>query len=1144
MQTQTRAILSFGTIGLVFLAGVLIVPHFVHGERGVAALPAVSRSTVALSAPPPPPPPVTTPRLFGNPSLSKTQIAFAFAGELWVVAREGGVARRLVSGQLLNRRPIFSPDGSQIAFTGVYDGNPDVYVVPAAGGEPRRLTYHPGQDTAVGWTADCTKIIFASTRRTTRDLPQLFVVPVTGGSPEQLPLPSGVDASPSPDGKRLAYVPIPQWQRAWKHYRGGQQSRIWIADLADSKIVKLPRDSSNDGSPMWIGDAIYFLSDRAGPVALHAYDVGSAKVREVARDPKGYDLRSASAGPGGIVYERVGQLSVLDLASGQAKVVPVTIADDLPQTRARFAKVEPDQVLHAALSPTGKRVVFEAHGELLSVPVEKGTPRNLTQSPAIADRDPAWSPDGKWVAWLSDRSGEYALYIMSPDGLGPMHVVPLGDPPSFFYTPRWSPDSRKLVVSDKRLNLWLVDVDHPTPQKIDTDRHDTPSTFFDPAWSPDSRWLAYVKELPNNLHAVFVYSVDDHATHQLTDGRSEALSPRFDRGGKYLWFLASTNLGPAAGWLDMSSYGRAVTSSVYAVVLRKDTPSPVAPESDEEGAGSGSGSGSGSGVIAVPRSEDNDRVRIDLDAIDQRVVALPIDRANYAGIEAGPPGTILLVQRPLGLSDDDLLEQDGAPSVPASVSKFDLKTRKTEKLIDRIDFGSPVYGGQFTFSVSADGQKLLYTAGQSWFVVATDHPAKPGEGAVKTEGLEVWVDPRAEWRQMFHEVWRIQRDFLYDARAHGLDLAAAEQVYAPFVEGIASRDDLNALFEEMLGHLVLGHVFVGGGAFPPQQAVSVGLLGADYATENGHYRITRILHGENWNPRLVAPLTQPGVVVKEGDYLLEVNGRDVATSEAVERAFLGTAGKQTVLTLAASADGHDARKVTVVPVPSEGQLRLRGWMEDNRAIVDRLSGGRVGYVFIPDTAAGGFTNFNRYYYSQIGKQAVVLDERFNHGGQVADTVINALRVEPVMGISGREGEDAVDPAQAIYGPKVMIANEMSGSGGDALPWLFKRAKLGPVVGTRTWGGLVGINGYPPLVDGGSVTAPRWGLYSAEGKWEIENIGVAPDVEVEQDPALVRTGHDPQLERAVALALEALASHPPAKLVRPPYPDYGPRLPRP
>ncbi len=439
---------------------------------------------------------------------------------------------------------------------------------------------------------------------------------------------------------------------------------------------------------------------------------------------------------------------------------------------------------------------------------------------------------------------------------------------------------------------------------------------------------------------------------------------------------------------------------------------------------------------------------------------------------------------------------------------------------------------------------MLYQANKQWFIVAGDHPPKPGEGALKLGGLEVWVEPRAEWHQMFHEVWRMERDFLYDPKAHGLDLAAAETLYAPFVDGVGGREDLNALFVEMLGHLVLGHVFVGGGALPRQDFTSVGLLGADYAIENGHYRIKKILRGENWNPKLQAPLTQPGVVVKEGDYLLAVNGRDVSTAVAVEAAFLGTAMKQTVLGVSATPDAKDARKVTVVPIPSDSELRLRSWMDANKKKVEQMSNGKVGYVFIPDTGAGGFANFNRYYYSEIGKGAVVLDERFNHGGQVADYIINVIAQKLNMGTHARDGEDISQPAQAIFGPKVMIANQMSGSGGDALPWLFKRAKIGPLVGTRTWGGLVGIGGYPALIDGGIVTAPRVGLYSAEGKYDVENIGVAPDVEVEDDPALERQGHDPQLEKAVQLAVEALEKNPPPKLTPPPFPDYGPRLPKP
>ncbi|HYN40994.1 MAG TPA: PDZ domain-containing protein, partial [Thermoanaerobaculia bacterium] len=495
------------------------------------------------------------------------------------------------------------------------------------------------------------------------------------------------------------------------------------------------------------------------------------------------------------------------------------------------------------------------------------------------------------------------------------------------------------------------------------------------------------------------------------------------------------------------------------------------------------------------------------------------------------------------LAAEDYLEFGDENPPPIDVHRFDLKTRKAEKFVEKIDGGSGVYGGQTPFVVSFDGTKALYRQKKGWFLVPSEKGPKPGDGVLKVEGLEVWVDPRAEWRQMYRETWRIQRDFLYDPGAHGLDIAAAEKLYAPFVDGLGGRDDLNTLFEEMLGHLVLGHVFVGGGAVPEQEKVSVGLLGADYSVAEGRYRISRILAGENWNPKLKAPLTQPGVDVKEGDFLLAVNGQELKGDDDIHRLFLGTAGKQTVLTVGSKADGTGSRRVTVVPAPSEGGLRLRTWMEANRKKVDALSGGKVGYVFIPDTAAGGFTNFNRYYFSEIGKEALVVDERFNHGGNIADYIVDLLARTPTMANASREGEDVVDPAQTVFGPKVMLVNQMSGSGGDALPWLFRKAKLGPIVGKRTWGGLVGIGGYPALIDGGSVTAPRWGLYGTEGEWEVENVGIAPDVEVEEDPALVRLGKEPQLERAVQLALEALGKNPPVKLKRPKYPDYGPRLPK-
>jgi tricorn protease len=1094
------------------------------------------------------------PLLLQHPTVSRDTIAFEFAGEIWAVPREGGAARRLVAGQGRNGSPLFSPDGSLLAYTGTYDDNADVYVVPASGGEPRRLTYHPGPDVAVAWHPDGKSILFHSSRKTYRDLWQLYTVPIAGGFPSELPLPSGDTASYSPDGSHLAYVPYFQWQPAWKRYRGGQTTPIWIADLRDSSITKVPREGSNDKDPMWVGDTVYFLSDRAGPVTLFAYDTKARAVRQALPNEDGFDIQSASAGPGAIVYDQLGTLGLFDLASGQARRVDVTIAADLPQLRPRFEKVEGAQILHTALSPSGKRVLVEAHGEILAVPAEKGDVRNLTRTPGVADRDPAWSPDGKWIAWFSDESGEYALHVRGPDGLGPVRKIDLGQPPSFFYSPRWSPDSKKIAYADKRMNLWLVDLDKAVPEKIDNDVYDTPFHYLDPAWSPDSQWVAYTKQLRNYLRATFVYSLAEKKTRQLTDGRSDAFSPRFDRSGKYLFFIASTSAGLSQGWLDMTSMARSVTSSVYAAVLRTDVPSPVAPESDEEGtdgdkkdekakpAEKAEGKKAEDKKAEDKKAEDKkppEPVKIDFAGIDQRIVALPIERANYAALEAGAEGVLFLAASPVVLTDEDYSEIQDVP--PQTVFRFDLKTRKTEKLLEKIDGGNPVYGGLRTFLLSADGARMLWSQGKKWFVAGSEKTPPAGEGALKAS-IEVHVDPRAEWRQMYREVWRLERDFLYAPNFHGLDLKATERAYAPFVEGIASREDLNQLFREMTGNLVVGHTFVAGGWQPRQDKVSVGLLGADYRVVDGRYQFARILAGENWNPKLQAPLTQPGVNVKAGEFLLTVNGQDLRADDDVYRLFQGTAGKQTVITVGPSADGARARPVTVVPVPSEEALRLRTWMEDNRRRVDERTGGRVAYVYIPDTFAGGFANFNRYFFSQVGKEAVVLDERFNHGGTIADYIVDYLKRTPQMVNMAREGEDMVEPAAGIYGPKVMIVNQMSGSGGDALPWLFRRAGLGPVVGVRTWGGLVGIGGYPPLLDGGFVTAPRWGLYSAKGEWEVENIGIAPDIEVEEDPALVRQGRSPQLEKAVEVVLAELEKNPPAKIKRPPLPDYKQRLP--
>src|SRR5438270_1480796 len=717
--------------------------------------------------------------------------------------------------------------------------------------------------------------------------------------------------------------------------------------------------------------------------------------------------------------------------------------------------------------------------------------------------------------------------------MGEARKVDLGQPPSFFYSPRWSPDSKKIAYTDKRMNVWYVDLEHPAPVRVDSDIYELPFHTLDPVWSPDSKWIAYTRQLTNHLHAVFLYSLEQKNSFQATDGMSDARYPVFDHSGKYLYFAASTDIGQANSWLEMSSINRPVTRSVYMIVLDKTQASPLAPESDDEKVAAEAApsptpapeaSQTPTADAAKPDAAKSAQtkptvVRVDLDNIGQRVLALPVPARNYVGLATGKDGILFLAEAP------PVVGEEGNP--PVTVQKFDLATRKADRFLDAVT----------ALDVSFSGEKVLFQRGEQWFIAATAQPPKPGEGALKLDDLTVQVDPRAEWRQMYHEVWRIERDFFYDPNHHGLDLKAAEAKYEPYLENVASRDDLNYLFEEMLGELSTGHVFVRGGEQPDVKRVRGGLLGADYDVDRGRYRFARVYNGENWNPSLRAPLTQPGAGVRAGEYLLAVRGRELHATDNVYQVFEGTAGKAVALRVGPNPDGTGSREVTVVPVASEQGLRLLAWIEDNRRKVDQLSGGRVAYVYLPNTAGAGFTNFNRYYFSQTDKQAVVIDERFNRGGDIADYIIDNLRRPPMSRVTTREGEDYSYPVGSIYGPKVMLINEMAGSGGDALPWYFRKAGLGPLVGKKTWGGLVGIYDYPELMDGGAITAPRIAIYGLQGEWEVENRGIAPDIEVDYDPRLVRQGHDPQLEKAVEVALDLLAKNPPPQFKKPAYPNY-------
>jgi tricorn protease len=1102
-----------------------------------------------------------SPLLLRYPTVSKAQIVFNYAGDLWTVPRDGGDAHRLTSDIGDEFLPHFSPDGSMIAFTGEYDGNRDVYVVPATGGVPRRLTYHPADEDVAGWTPDGKKILFNSWGNSFMHFEdQLYTVPVDGGFPTQLPIPIAENASISPDGTHVAYVPHPKWELAWKRYHGGQTTPIWILDLKDSSVVKIPRENSNDDYPMWIGDTIYFLSDRNGPVSLFAYDTKTKQVSE-ALHSDGLDFKTASAGPGAIVIEQFGAIKLFDLQTHQAKNISIHVSGDIEAVRPHFAKVDVKRVQNFGISPTGARAVFEVWGEIFTVPTDKGDIRNITHSPAVADRDPAWSPDGKSIAYFSDESGEYELTIRDQNGLGAVRHINLGNPPSFFYSPVWSPDGKKIAYSDKRLQLWYVDLDNPAPKVADSDYFGGfGATQFGQAWSPDSKWIAYTRQLPSGQHAVFVYSLEQHKPFQVTDGMSDALYPAWDANGKYLYFTASTDVALATAGLDMSSQEHRVSRSVYVAVLSKDEKSPLAPESDEEkpkdekksdqdkDKEKDSSKDTKTKDKTDDKSADKDKskadknkddkdkdkdkkeavvVKIDLDNIGQRILSLPIPARNYINMQPGKTGILFLSEAPLVVTEEDF------PNVNQTIQKFDLSKRKVDKVLEEVN----------DFAVSLDGEKILYRKGESWSTASVDDapggggPPKPGFGPLKLDGWEVYVEPRAMWKQIYNETWRIERDFFYDPNHHGLDLDKAKKKYEPYLAGIGSRAELTYLFEECLGEITVGHMFVGGGEAPEPKKIRAGLLGADYSLEKNRYRIAKVYDGENWNPGMQAPLTQPGVNVKAGDYILAVNGRELHSADNIFSFFEETAGKQVVLKVGANADGKDSRDVTVIPVDSEEGLRHLAWIESNRRSVDQATGGRIAYVHVPNTGGGGYTSFNRYFFSQVGKEGAIIDERFNEGGQLADYIIDHLRRPLMSKVTSREGHDFSSPSEAIYGPKVMLINEMAGSGGDALPWYFRKAAVGTLIGKRTWGGLVGIGGYPELLDGGRVTAPRAAIYGLSGEWEVENHGVAPDVEVELDPAAWREGHDAQLEKAIEVVMQQLKDHPLPQINRPPYPNY-------
>jgi tricorn protease len=1079
---------------------------------------AVSVLVAALSAPfAGARPDIRDTRFLAQPAVSAKHVAFVYADDLWVADLDGRNARRLTSDIGVESHPVFSPDGKTLAFSAQYDGNTDVYTLPVEGGEPKRLTWHPDADVVRGFTPDGKAVVFSSARRVfTNRFTQLFTVPLTGGMPTRLPLPHGVQCAFAPDGKRIAYTPLADRSGQWKHYRGGTHSRIWIYTRSDHGVeaVPQPKGRCNDLDPQWIGDTIYFRSDRNGEYNLFAYDPEAKKVRQLTRH-EDFPVLQVGAGGGKLVYEQAGYLHLYDPAKGEGNRLKIGVATDLVEARPRFAKGA-KYIRNASVSPSGARAVFEFRGEIVTVPAEKGDPRNLTRSPAVHERSPVWSPDGRSIAYFSDAGGEYQLHVRAADGKGKAKRHPLAGA-GFYDRPAWSPDSKKIAFIDNSQTLFWIDLETGKVKKVASEPHYGPTFLrtLRPAWSPDSKWIVYSLGNKAAYRTVQAYDLDAEKSTAVTDGLSDAVDPVFDAGGKYLYFFGSTDAGPVNQWFAQSNADMRARRSIYLVVLKRGSPSPFAREHDEE-----------KPTQEKPKEAKEAKgeakppaVVIDFDGIDQRIVAVPGHEGLYSNLQAGAEGQFFYLEAASS-------PPRGAGPVAATLKRFDLGKRKSEA----------VYSGVSSYHTSANGKKaLVFAPPEAWSIIDATGKAEPGKGKLKIDAVEVRIEPRKEWRQIFDEAWRINRDYFYDPGMHGADWKAIRKKYAAFLPDLATRGDLDRLIRWMLSELAVGHSYLAPGErLHERKTVPGGLLGADYEIADGRYRFAKVYGGLNWSPELRSPLTAPGVEVKAGEYLLAVRGVDVKPPTEVYSLFENTAGKSIEITVGPRADGKGSRTVKVEPLASEAALRNRDWVEGNLRKVHKATGGRVAYVYVPNTAALGHAYFKRYFFPQADKQAIIIDERFNGGGQVADYYIDHLRRPFTAMWATRHGEDLKTPGAAIHGPKVMLIDETAGSGGDLLPWMFRKYQLGTLVGKRTWGGLVGILGFPVLMDGGGVTAPDLAIWTEEG-FVVENEGVPPDVEVEQTPAEVIAGKDPQLEKAIEIVLRELKKNPPVKLKRPAFP---------
>lgn len=1107
------------------------------------------------------------------PDISAKQLAFVYANDIWVVSREGGTALPLASPPGQEAFPRFSPDGQRIAFMGNYEGDEDLYVIDAAGGIPARVTYHPASEVLCDWTPDGRLLFFSNALAPQGRMTQLLVTSADGGLPEKLPVPYGANGAVSPDGQWLAYTPHSRDHRTWKRYRGGMATDIWLFHLTNHTSKRITDWEGTDSQPMWHGETVYYLSD-AGPahrLNIWSYDTKTGRRQQVTL-LKDYDAKWPAIGPGPdgggeIVFQNGVHLSVVDLRTKEVRNVEVVIPGDRPKIKPQTA--DAGKFIHDGnISSTGKRAVLQARGDIWTVPAEHGSPRNLTRTSGVAERDPAWSPDGQWIAYFSDESGEYELYITQSDGRGETKRL-THDGKVFRYGPAWSPDSKHVAFTDKGGGMYLYSIEASTSKQFDTDMWSNQPRLN---WSPDSRWIVYTKAGENHLDAVWLYNREGGEKHQVTSGMFNDTWPTFDRKGEYLFFASNREFSSPIYEDVGTTFVYANTDVLSVVPLRAKVGSPFAPKTDEEtwekkkdgeepkeegkeedkadgDEKENSGGADEPGEPEADKPGDEEKkpeeaeekqsdeepaaeskekdekkpeevkpVEIELDGFEARAIALPVDRGSFTGLSVNDKGHLIYVRQAPRGSDGE-----------SAIKLFDLKDDKKKE--------KTVLEGAGAFALSADGKKLLARKGDKMAIIDAK-PDQKFEKPLSTDNLHVTISPREEWKQLFLDAWRIQRDFFYDPNMHGVDWHAMRERYAKMLADCASREDVSYVIGELQAELNVGHAYVrGGGDTEEAPSISVGMLGVDFELDNGAYRITRIHAGAPWDLDARGPLSQPGVDVKEGDYLLAVNGVPVDTSKDPWAAFQGLGGKTVTITVSAKATmDDDARTVTVELMRNEDDLRYRAWVERNRAYVAEKTGGQVGYIYVPNTGVDGQNNLFRQFYGQVDRGALIIDERWNGGGQIPTRFVELLNRPIANYWARRDGHDWPWPPDSHQGPKCMLINGLAGSGGDYFPWWFRAAGVGKLIGMRTWGGLVGISGNPLLIDGGRVTAPTFAFYEKDGTWGVEGHGVDPDIEVVDDPALMVDGGDPQLDAAIQHMLDELERSPYTPPKRPTYPN--------